>query len=288
MQNKVFLSMGALVERRNFFDEGEVVRTVPLLMSEGFIDGAEFMFIRTYYEHGVALAETLLSEGCVFPTFHTDKDIGKVLSDGGVAKSKGCIPEAEKLRENALDMFKYNCETACAAKSERLVLHLWGGENSDRAIDFNCDALGDLVEISDSYGLKLLIENVPSVVTDPLTNWLKIKDHFGKIGLVFDTRFATCHRNAKETLESEAFPYIEHVHVSDYRGGLKEFSCLRPVFHPGEGICDYSLIFGKLKDADYKGSFTLESPGIIGDGPEINLDNLKLSLSFIRNSIRRA
>ncbi len=287
MENKLYLTMGALVERRNGFDADEVSRTVPRLMDGGYIDGAEFMFIKHYYGSGPELARRLVSEGCLFPTFHTDKDIGAVLSDGGVALDDGNVKMAAALRERALDMFRYNCETACEAGSERLVLHLWGGLNSDLAIDFNAGALPEIVSIADEYRLRVMVENVPSVATDPLTNLRKIKDCLGRAGVVFDTRFATCHRNAKETLEADdVTPFIEHVHVSDYRGGLKEFRCLRPVFHPGEGIADFDYIFGRLKELGYKGSFTLESPGIVGEGPKIDAENLKRSLEFIKNSMK--
>ena len=287
MKHKIYLTMGSLVEKRNDFDADEVKRTIPRLMEEGFIDGCEFMFIRFYYEEdlGRRLARDLVREGCLFPTFHTHKDIGALLSDGGVALSQGDALTAEKLRREALDMFRYNCETALEAGSERLVLHLWGGLNSDSAIDFNADALPSLLDIADGYSLRLMIENVPSAVTDPLTNLLKIKERFDRCGVVFDTRFATCHGNAGQTLsDPDVAPHIEHVHISDYRGGLKEFSHLRPIYHPGYGQCDFSLIFSMLKDMGYGGSFTLESPGISGEGPGIDLDRLKRSLTFIRES----
>ena len=285
MKNELYLSMGSLVERRNDFDADEVARTVPALTSDGIIDGAEFMFIRFYYGRAAELARRLLSEGCVFPTFHTDKDIGSILSDAGVS-SENDAKEASRLKERALDMFKYNCETAAEAGSRRLVLHLWGGESSDRAISFNISCLDELEETASGFGLRIMVENVPSVVTDPLYNWRMMSSHFGNVGLVFDTRFATCHRQPKETLEdASVLRHIEHVHVSDYRGGLKEFSHLRPVFHPGEGVADFPLIFSLLKNADYSGSFTLESPGIIDEGPAIDRENLKRSLSFIRNSM---
>lgn len=286
--NEVYFSMGSLVGKKNDYDTTQVARTAPSLLEEGCIDGVEFMFIKLYYGNGPEVARMLLSEGCVFPTFHTDKDIGADLSDAGIALKGGDRETAKKLRAGALDKFRYNCETACEAKSDRLVLHLWGGQNSDFAIDFNVDALPELIEISKEYGKKIIVENVPSSDTDPLTNWKKIARHFGDVGLVFDTRFATCHRNAKETLEDAAvFPYIEHIHISDYIGDKKDFKCLRPVYHPGEGICDFGYIFGRLGETGYGGTFTLESRGMTGDGPEIDVERIKKSLDFIKNSICR-
>lgn len=286
--NEIYLTMGSLVEKRNGYDTAQAAKTIPALTDAGYIDGAEFMFIRMYYGKAPELARHLVSEGCVFPTFHTDKDIGADLSDAGVALKGGDRDTARKLRAGAIDKFRYNCETACEAKSDRLVLHLWGGLNSDFAIDFNAEALPELVGIAKEYGKKIIVENVPSSDTDPLTNWKKLSGCFGEIGLVFDTRFATCHRNAKETLEDAAvFPYIEHVHISDYIGDKKDFKCLRPVYHPGEGICDFGYIFGRLGELGYKGTFTLESQGITDEGPEIDLPRMKRSLEFIKNSICR-
>ena len=285
--NEVYLSMGSLVERRNGFDTNAAARAIPELMSRGLIDGAEFMFIRLYYEFGTSLPERLVSEGCVFPTFHTDKDIGTLLSNAGAAYADGDASRAAELRRDALDKFRRNCEAASAARSARLILHLWGGTDSDTHIEYNRDALPEITEIADEYSLRVLVENVPSVLTDPVHNWRVIGDSFGKIGLVFDTRFATCHDNAKETLtDSLVTPYIEHVHISDYRGGHKDFKCLRPVFHPGEGRADFPLIFSLLSDLDYKGTFTLESPAIVGEGPEYDRERLERSLVFVRESAR--
>ena len=283
--NELYLSMGSLVERRNGFDTDAAARTIPSLMSRGLIDGAEFMFIGLYYEYGTTFPERLLSEGCVFPTFHTDKDIGTLLSNAGAAYAAGDKDAAAKLRREALDKFRYNCEASSAARSGRLILHLWGGPDSDTHIEYNRDALPEIVGIADEYSLRVLVENVPSVLTDPVCNWHAVSDSFGKIGLVFDTRFATCHDNAKETLtDSVAAPHIEHVHISDYRGGHKDFKCLRPVFHPGEGRADFPLIFDLLSQNGYKGTFTLESPAITGEGPEYDLVRLERSLVFVRES----
>ena len=285
--NEVYLSMGSLVERRNNFDTDASARAIPELMSRGLIDGAEFMFIRLYYDFGTKFPERLVSEGCVFPTFHTDKDIGTVLSNAGAAYAAGDKEDAARMRLEALDKFRFNCVAASAARSKRLILHLWGGPDSDTHIEYNKDALPEITEIADGYGLRVLVENVPSVLTDPVHNWHVISDSFEKIGLVFDTRFATCHDNADETLTDNAVtPHIEHVHISDYRGGHKEFKCLRPVFHPGEGRADFPLIFRRLSELDYKGTFTLESPAITGEGPDYDYDRLERSLLFVRERAR--
>ncbi|MBE6563141.1 MAG: sugar phosphate isomerase/epimerase [Ruminococcaceae bacterium] len=284
MNNKIYLSTGALVERRNGYNFHIVSDLVPRLMDEGFVSGAEFMMIKLYYEKRAEVVSEFLSAGVKFPVIHSDKDIGAYLSEAGVILSEGGDKaEAEKKKREALDMLRFSLETGGMVGAERLVLHLWGGLCSDKAVDYNAEWLAELIEIARPYGIKILIENVPSSATDPLTNWKKLEGYLDEVGLIFDTRFATCHRQPRETLTAPVAKKIEHVHVSDYRGGLKEFSCLRPVWHPGEGIADFDLMFGLLKELDYKGTFTLESPGIIS-GSEIDEDRIRKSLAFIREN----
>ncbi len=282
MNNEIYLSTGALVERRNGYNYHKVSETVPPLMEEGFISGAEFMMIKLYYEIRDEVIKEFLSYGIKFPIIHSDKEIGTFLSDAAVALSENGDRAFARERKNAaFDMFRFSCETGCMAGSRRLVLHLWGGLNSDKAVDYNVEWLPELIDIAKSYNIKILCENVPSSATDPLSNWKKLESQLCDAGLIFDTRFATCHRQPKETLTDRIAEKIEHVHVSDYRGGLKEFSCLRPVWHPGDGIANFELIFSLLKKLSYCGTFTLESPGII-EGSEINCEKLKKSLDFIK------
>lgn len=283
MSCSVYLSTGALVGKRNNYNYYEVIRTVPALMSEGVIDASELMVIKLWYEKFPSVLQDFLKEGCKFPVIHSDKDIGTALSDAAVMAQRGEIG-SESRRRQSVDMFKQCCEWGEMAGSSRLVLHLWGGLNSDYAVQYNIETLPLFCEIAKQYGIKILCENVPSAKEDPLSNWLRLKDFLGEIGLIFDTRFATCHRQPKETLTDKTVsPYIEHVHISDYRGGLKEFSCLRPVFHPGEGIADFPLMFSYLRNMNV--TYTLESPGISGwddDRTDINTDKIKKSVDFIR------
>lgn len=290
MDGGIFLSTGSLVERRNGYDYNQIIKVIPALTDAGFISGGELMVIKLWYDKFPGLLKDFLSAGCTFPVIHSDKEIGTALSDAGTLLARGDRANSNRRRTEAFDMFRQCCEWGQAAGSSRLVLHLWGGYSSDRAIEYNIAALPELIEIAEKYEIRVMCENVPSSVTDPLTNWLKIREYFGRVGLVFDTRFATCHRQPKETLSNEeVFPHIEHVHISDYRGAVKDFSCLRPVYHPGEGIADFPLIFSYLRKKPGL-TFTLESPGIAGwndDRSDINEVWLRRSISFIRAMLTR-
>lgn len=284
MINTLLLSTGCLVERRNGYDTTKVGEIIPALMDKSYIDGAELMMIGLYYEKLPMIIDTYRSSGAVFPVIHADKEIGTLLSNAAVAYFDGGKSLADETRIKAFDMLKKNCEAACMAESSRMVLHLWGGLCSDTRISYNIEALPQIIDITDSYGVRLMCENVPSVKADPLTNWIAMGENLGRCGLVFDTRFATCHRQPAETLSSDCARFIEHIHISDYIGEKKDFSCLRPVYHPGEGIADFPLIFSMLKKMDYSGSFTLESQGIT-DGTEINIDRMCRSFEFIKDSM---
>lgn len=283
MNNEIYLSTGSLVERRNNYDKNTVTRIIPELLDRGIIDGAELMMIKLYYPKLENVIGMYLDSGITFPVTHCDKEIGTLLSNAAVIR-KDSLSESEKLKSEAFELFKVNLEAAAMAGSARLVLHLWGGLSSDRAVKYNIEWLPSLALQAERYGIKILIENVPSAKTDPLSNLRMLpSEMLERCGIVFDTRFATCHRQPGETLSDEKIaPHIEHVHISDYIGGLKEFSCLRPVYHPGEGQADFDLIFSALSSNLYGGSFTLESQGI-RSGTEIDLPCLINSLRFIKS-----
>lgn len=284
LENKIFLSTGALVEKENDYNYNEVKRLIPMLCGKGIIDGGELMVIKLWYEKFPSLLKEFLAEGCCFPVIHFDKEIGTALSDAAVMISEGNKTDAAKRKDEAFEMFRRNCEWGSVAGSKRCVLHLWGGLSSDYAVDYNIEWLSELLEISKEFGIRVLCENIPSSKEDPLSNWLKMTSYFDRVGLVFDTRFATCHRQPEETLSNMAvFPHIEHVHISDYRGGHKEFRCLRPVYHPGDGIADFPLMFSYLRKVPL--TYTLESPGIVDDSKTINDDKLCRSLEFIKNML---
>lgn len=284
MNKEIFLSTGAIVEKRNNYDKDSIKRIIPPLIDKNICDGAELMMINPYYTSLEKNISGFLSEGVNFPVTHCDKEVGTILSNAAVIRTDS-KKESDRLEINALDLFKQNITAAKCAGSKRMVLHLWGGLSSDYAVEYNIDKLSELIEISENNGIKLLIENVPSAKEDPLANLKKINSRcLERTGVVYDTRFAECHKQHKETLSDRYIShYIEHVHISDYIGGKKEFSHLRPVYHPGEGIIDFQNVFSLLKKINYCGTFTLESQGITSE-VEINVNALINSLTFIRNN----
>ena len=282
MKRMIYCSTGTTVSRRNGYNFHLVTQLFPQLQQQGIIDGAEFMMIPAYYPQMKAVADEWLGEGLTFPVIHCEKEVGTLLSDAAVAKATGEADAAEVLLRQALDDFKKNCEMGAMAGSRRMVFHLWGGLNSDGHVAYNISVLPQLMEIIRPYGIRLLIENVPCTTQDPLSNWKSMSMHLDKCGLIFDTRFGFFHRQIENIWQAEdIYPCIEHIHIGDIRGAEKDFSTLRPIYHPGEGMVDFQSVVRRLNEVRYSGTVTLESP-VAKDGGADG-DKLKTSLLYTRN-----
>ena len=282
MKRMIYCSTGTTVSRRNGYNFHLVTQLFPQLQQQGIIDGAEFMMIPAYYPQMKAVADEWLGEGLTFPVIHCEKEVGTLLSDAAAAKAAGESAAADVLLRQALDDFKKNCEMGAMAGSGRMVFHLWGGLNSDGHVEFNISVLPQLMEIIRPYGIQLLIENVPCTTKDPLSNWKSMSMHLDRCGLIFDTRFGFFHRQIENIWQAEdIYPRIEHIHIGDIRGAEKDFSTLRPIYHPGEGMVDFQSVVRRLNEVGYAGTVTLESPVATDGGADG--DKLKASLLYTRN-----
>ena len=250
------------------------------LYGEGLCLGLELMMLNAYYDRRDEVVSLVRSSGIPAPVLHCEKDVGTLLSDAGTFDSAGKTEDAKRARDEAFRLFRLNCAFAEALSIPRMVVHLWGGYASDRFLDFNIAALPELAGIAEGCGVRLLIENVPSSKADPLSNWKRLLPSLGNGGLIFDTRFGQLHAQIRETLtDPEAAPRIEHVHVSDFGGGTRDFSALRPILHPGEGTIDFPAFAALLDRMNYRGAVTLESPVMGPDGWDT--DKLKKTLLYL-------
>ena len=281
---ELYTSTGTMVGRLNDYNYKRALRVIRELCGEGLCDGLELMMLKFYYDKADAVVDSVKKCGVRAATIHCEKDIGSMLSDAGVLLDEGKEDEAEAVTSDAFQLFTVNCEFAESLEIPRMVLHLWGGISSDRHIEYNVSKLGELERIAAEHGTRLLIENIPSQMTDPRTNWHALLPHIGNSGLIFDTRFGCLHAQSADILtDGELTPLIEHVHISDFGGGYRDFSALRPILHPGEGNVDFDEIARLLDGFGYSGTVTLESPVI--DGEELDTDKLRRTLSFLRNTI---
>ena len=267
--SSLFCSTGTIVGRINGFNIHLVTEILPPLVEKEIIHGAELMMLPVYYDRLAEVSGEWLRAGIPLPIIHADKDIGTLFSDAGVAFAEGDRDTSEALCDKATEKFRRNCEMGALASSRSMVLHLWGGMNSDRQIEYNAALLEGLCGIIRPYNIRLLIENVPSNTYDPLSNWKKLLPLPDNCALIFDTRFGQLHRQIDEIwADNNIAPHIDHIHISDILGAPRDFSTLRPILHPGEGMIDFDN-FRRILDAHkYSGTVTLESPVIRENGAD--------------------
>ena len=270
---KLLCSTGALVGRACNYDFSLIEKHIPALISENLICGMEFMMIPYYYDHLNEVAQTVIRSCAPVPVIHCEKDVGVLLSD--------CSSESTS---KSFELFKINCELGQKFSSKKMVFHLWGGVKSDFNVDYNISKLDKFINIAKSYNLTLLVENIPCTTHSGMKNWLKILSQLPAVDFTFDTRFGAFHDEIPEILQSSTvWEHIKHIHISDYSSYPRDFSKIRPILHPGEGVIDFNYIFSKLKARNYTHTITLESPVMQPDG--IDLEKLKKSLAYIKNNL---
>jgi len=276
----VLCSTGTMVGRENGFNYRRAIDILKDFYDRKVIAGGELMMLKHYYDKKDEVVNYVNFSGVPFPVIHCEKGVGTDLSHAAFLEHIGDYCGADELLENTFKIFRLNCSFGEAVGAKAMVLHLWGGEDSDSHVKYNCDKLSELFAIAASHGIRLLIENVPSTTNDPLSNWHRALDAHPGCGLIFDTRFATLHDQVKETLSDPLVQFnLCHVHVSDFVGGFKNFAALRPILHPLEGVVDFDLVTKLLHEMSFRGTVTLESPVICGD--ELDTQKLEASLKFI-------
>lgn len=284
MKNILLVSTGTMVGSENGFNYKSALSEIYALSEKGLADGAELMMLKHYYDKKDAVCEAVRSSGVTPYVIHCEKEIGTMISDAASFSAEGKHDEAEALFSSAVELFRLNCTFGETLSIPRMVLHLWGGKNSDRHVEYNISKFGEITKIAAEHGIRILVENIPSSCHDPMSNWKRLIPTLGDAGLIFDTRFGKLHEQTADILSDRALAEkIEHVHVSDFAGKYREFTALRPILHPGEGTIDFAEVFALLGKINYSGSVTLESPIMIGEA--LDVAKIEKTLSYIKENL---
>jgi len=272
MNNKIYCSTGAIIGHENKFDWNLIIENKNYIESDAF----ELMMLRIYYGQFREMEKQFAINDMQFPVIHSDKDIGTLLSHAD-----------EESTIEAIRLYELNCEFGVNIGAEKIVVHLWGGSDSDENIEHNINMCEKILEISQKYKITLLIENIPCWLKDPLTYWDILEQRYPEVSFIADTRFLGFHSQTEEIFETNRFDKgkIIHTHVSDFTGPPRDFSTLRPILHPHEGIIDMDTLLSKITDI-YDGSITLESPVINGDG-SLDINKLNNSLNYLKKVSNR-
>lgn len=269
-----------MVGRVNGFDYKTALGEIKKLEDEKYCSGCELMMLTFYYDKLDEVVNSVRNSGVRPVVIHCEKEVGTLISDAAVLDSCGKHDEAEEKYAEAVRCFRLNCMTAEKLSVSRMVLHLWGGYSSDRNIGYNIARFPELERIAENSGARLLVENIPSNTNDPASNWHKLLPNLGKAGLIFDTRFGKLHEQSEEILtDNELTSRIEHIHVSDYTGGYKNFAALRPILHPRDGVIDFETVSRLILDTGYRGYVTLESPVMSDSG--LDIPKIKDTLTYL-------
>lgn len=282
MKREILTSTGTMVSRLNNYDYKRAMHEAALLCADGLSCGIELMMLKFYYDKYPDVVSEIRKNQLKAPVIHCEKDVGSILSDAGKSFAEGNAIDGKELQSKAEELFRLNCKVGELAGSGRMVLHLWGGLSSDSYIDYNISVLPKLQHIASESGIRLLIENIPSVKYDPLSNWKRIisSDSLNDSGFIFDTRFGMLHEQADAIFsDSGVAERIEHIHISDFGGTYREFSALRPILHPGEGKIDFLHIASLLDSVNYAGTITLESP--VNVDAELDIPKLRRTLKYL-------
>lgn len=288
--NRLLCSTGAMVVRENGYNYKRALSVIAKLKEKELLYGGELMMLKFYYDKRESIVSEVLRSDVPFPLIHCEKGIGTDLSHAAYLDSAGEYKSAEALLFDTIEHFRLNCRFGEDIGARYMVLHLWGGLDSDSYVEYNISKLGLLTDIASGHGLDLLLENVPCTTRDPLSNWLSIIERYPKSELIFDTRFATVHEQAEATLSCVGIiDRLRHIHVSDcaytlfenayMQNAMRDFSCLRPILHPYEGIVKLDDIAASLAKLGYTGTVTLESP--VMEGEELNTARLESSFRIL-------
>ena len=266
--NRILCSTGAIITRRNNRDYTLLGTIVSQLQGA---DGLEFMMYQSWRDQAEGLKRAL-SDFRV-PVFHMTKQIGEWVSLGNM--------------EEAIPLFRADCDLAKAIGAETLVLHLWSGQASDQHIERNVAAYPVLREIADGYGLLLTVENVLCNTRDPMTHLRTLADAYPDIAFTFDTKMAAFHSQLDDLYKPEnawLWPRIRHFHVNDYAGGHMDWANMS-VKALGKGHIDFDRFFAFVRGMGYTGDFTCEATAVDEDGT-IRYDEMNHNLDWIAREVR--
>ena len=278
--NRILCSTGAFIHNWNGHDHGLISYLSPKIPYDGF----EIFMFDGFHLNGrlgeyPAFADNVVESknaGVDFYSMHAFKMIGEYIS----RNEPGDI-------ELALNLFEFCCGYAVLYGVKLLVLHLWGGEPSDKNIDVNIKTYPKLKEISDRHGLTLTVENIVCNTHKPLTHMKRLWETYGgDVRFTIDVRQAEFHKSLTETCESGFLwdnGLVPHIHVSDYKGGHMEWERLRGGVPIGGGDVDFKYLFKFLKSVGFRGSLTLEHNFTMEDDGLI--DYLNGAYGFIREGL---
>lgn len=266
--NRILCSTGALIGRVPGYSYTIMEECLGRLDCDGF----EFMMYDDFYAKLEEVSTYFSRFPKPFPTFHVAKNVGLLISRNDEGDT-----------EKAIELFEKNCYMGQKIGAQKLILHLWSGLDSDKDFPHNIETYKLLRKIADRYGLVLTVENVVCGFADPMTRLNELAKISPDIRFTFDTKMAEFHGQLELLYAEEnrhIWERVAHMHINDYKGGIKEWERLKTL-HIGDGQIDFVRLFRFLKKMNYAGDFTIESTSFDRAGV-IDFDKMNCSIHQVR------
>ena len=286
--NRILCSSGAIIGKVNNNDYTLLKEYAPRLNCDGF----ELMMSSSWYDILDDVITKVKSYGLSIPVIHSQKSLGESLcgmtttyADGQFYNYVMTPEEDRETFQEGTKRFLLNVKLAHELGAEKMVLHLWNGNVSDKNIEKNVDRFGKWKQLAEKEGIELLAENVICNTYNPLYNVNLVAKKYPDAGFVYDTKMAEFHDQTMKLFSPE-YEYIvkegriRHLHVNDYGGGYMDWAHMQ-VLPIGAGHVDFEAFFKKLGEYGYEGDYTVESTALKKDAT-VDFDMLNGCFDKIR------
>ena len=265
VKNEIYLSTGCFTGRIN----GRNPRLLADFYDQIECDGFELMLFDDLYRNLDETIRSYVSLGIRIPVVHMNKRTGDFLSSPG-----------DKNYDAARALIEQDLEIARRVGARRAVFHPWGIPDSDRFSEMLLRRLSSLLAEYRGSDPELMPENCICTSGSPLLHLRKLCAETG-CHITLDTRAAAFHAELNAQL-SAFLPNgsVGHFHIIDYAGSPHDWEARSVIPQPGEGNVDFRALFDAAQRADYRGSYTMESPHMLPDSVDVPLFNR--SLAYIR------
>lgn len=205
-----------------------------------------------------AASRTIAAAGRPVAVVHGEKRIGGLLG-----------AETVDGRRLGQELVRQAIEAARILGAPAVNIHLWDLPDSDRHLERNLEALGEILPEVWGSGVHLLVETIPCQLNLPWDNVERALAFAAAqpaapaqpLGVNLDLEFLSWHDGVDVTLERHVPAWgqrLGNVHVKDHDGRPFDENGRRRYVNPGDGRLDYPAIFGRLRRAGYAGPLTFE------------------------------
>lgn len=269
MSPSILCSTGIVTRAPDATDHKAILDHAPKLGAEAL----ELAVYEEWYGHLDEVVEDLRSSGLKFPVVHADNSIG-----GGLGS------HADDEVDEALRLLELNCRAAVALGADTLVLHLWERPGGDGAIERNLDRLPACLDMAEAYELALAVETIPGSVGTTLANVRLAVERDQRCRVTLDTEFLGFHGELAESIAADwlwADNRVQHVHLKDFDGRMRDASGRRYYLFPGEGKLDLQTFLAGLVDRGYEGPIAVEGSARLSSG-DLDPARLQQAAAIVR------